>query len=340
MKEIRANIELLNETELKELTSSHSLILGNEPYDDYKTFKAFIPTEKYPENPESVRKYAERFTNKDIDIDHNTNEVIGRIVKSEWNDGKKGIDIEYSIYNKAKSYADMVDTKLKGGEPVYMSPSYRVIEGMISGKYDHANPKAFGLCVESVPDDYNCMTLNHSKLKRGADMGNIEIPEARYNELQRIEGLYLNAKEDISNHSKLKTDFADVDKKYKELKTEHSNLVSGLAESAGLKPEEATPENLTEAMKIGTEAVAEVSKINAESAEKEFNEFAKSFNITDEAKLKELKDNFEDAGYMRKFMAEHDSNHSQRLKIHDRTTNHSQTMTNKEKLAAYRASKK
>ncbi|AEH06299.1 hypothetical protein [Methanothermococcus okinawensis] len=203
-------------TEITDITN-HS----NDLYDIFKTIKLKIYTPNLPEPPELVKKRINEFEGKLLDIDHddwNGDSIVGKFLKTWWDDSTNEGFAEVGIFNKAKAVVDLI----KEGKIKYFSPSFWIT--YLGENIIDVLPKGGALCQYTIPDDPDCGVIDHSRRKNMDDEMIKKIMEENTLLKQQLEEKEKQIQSVSASHSKT----------IGELKAEHSKELKA-AEERGFK---------------------------------------------------------------------------------------------------------
>lgn len=194
---------------------------SNDLYDIYKTIKLKIYTPRLPEPPELVQKRIKEFEGKLLDIDHedwNGDSIVGKFLKTWWDENTKEGFAEVGIFNKAKAVLDLI----KDGKIKYFSPSFWV--SWLGDNIIDVLPNGGALCQYTIPDDPNCGVIEHSRRNIMDDEMVKKILEENTLLKQQLEKKEKQLQSVSSSHSKT----------IEEIKAEHSKALKE-AEERGFK---------------------------------------------------------------------------------------------------------
>jgi len=194
---------------------------SNDIYDIYQTIKLKIYTPNLPEPPELVQKRIKEFEGKLLDIDHedwNGDSIVGKFLKTWWDENTNEGFAEVGIFNKAKAVLDLI----KDGKIKYFSPSFWV--SWLGDNIIDVLPKGGALCQYTIPDDPNCGVLEHSRRKIMDDEMIKKILEENALLKQQLEEKEKQLQSVSASHSKT----------IEEIKAEHSKALKE-AEERGFK---------------------------------------------------------------------------------------------------------
>ena len=194
---------------------------SNDIYDIYQTIKLKIYTPNLPEPPELVQKRIKEFEGKLLDIDHedwNGDSIVGKFLKTWWDENTNEGFAEVGIFNKAKAVLDLI----KDGKIKYFSPSFWV--SWLGDNIIDVLPKGGALCQYTIPDDPNCGVLEHSGRKIMDDEMIKKILEENALLKQQLEEKEKQLQSVSASHSKT----------IEEIKAEHSKALKE-AEERGFK---------------------------------------------------------------------------------------------------------
>ena len=194
---------------------------SNDIYDIYQTIKLKIYTPNLPEPPELVQKRIKEFEGKLLDIDHddwNGDAIVGKFLKTWWDENTNEGFAEVGIFNKAKAVLDLI----KDGKIKYFSPSFWV--SWLGDNIIDVLPKGGALCQYTIPDDPNCGVMEHSRRNNMDDEMIKKIMEENTILKQQLEEKGKQLQSVSASHSKT----------IEEIKAEHSKQLKE-AEERGFK---------------------------------------------------------------------------------------------------------